>query len=198
MQRPDTVEAQPFTGHAELAAAARGDRCAFESLVRQHTPRMYRVALRIVGESTEAEDAVQDAWIAAWRALPSYRGEAAPATWLYRVATNAALSRLRGRKATVPLDRAEVWLTEPTDAAPGPEASALHADDAARVHRALSTLEPSQRAVLVLREFEGLSYEEIAEVLETSTSAVRSRLHRGRASLLAVLRTSADEDGSHG
>ena len=187
MSRPYTAEAPLDAG---LAAAARGDRAAFESLVRQHTPKMYRVALRIVGESTEAEDAVQDAWIAAWRALPRYRGEAAPATWLYRVATNAALSRLRGRKATVPMDRTEGWVTEPTDTAPGPEATALRADDAARVHRALGALEPSQRAVLVLREFEGLSYEEIAEVLETSTAAVRSRLHRGRASLLAVLRTS--------
>lgn len=180
------------TDQPALAAAARGDRAAFDLLVHRHTPRMYRVALRIVGEPADAEDAVQDAWIAAWRALPRYRGDAAPATWLYRVVTNAALGTLRTRKPTATLDGI-ADSERMIDPAPGPETEAVSADDAARVHRALATLEPSQRVALVLREFEGLSYEEVATVLETTVAAVRSRLQRGRAALLTALTS----DGSN-
>jgi RNA polymerase sigma-70 factor (ECF subfamily) len=180
------------TDHLVLASAARGDRAAFDLLVHRHTPRMYRVALRIVGEPADAEDAVQDAWIAAWRALPRYRGDAAPATWLYRVVTNAALGTLRKRKPTATLDGVTAG-ERLIDPAPGPESAAVSADDAARVHRALSTLEPSQRVALVLREFEGLSYEEVATVLEITVAAVRSRLQRGRAALLTAL--TSDESG---
>ncbi|HZD14800.1 MAG TPA: sigma-70 family RNA polymerase sigma factor [Pseudonocardiaceae bacterium] len=169
----------------ELAAAARGERWAFESLVRAHTSRMYRVALRIVGDPLEAQDVVQDAWIAVWRGLPGYRGEASAATWLHRVVTNAALDRLRARKATVTLEQFEEW-REPVDPAPGPETSALRRDEATQLRRVLGALGPSHRVVVVLREFEGLSYQELAEVLEITTAAVRSRLHRGRAALLAA------------
>jgi RNA polymerase sigma-70 factor, ECF subfamily len=164
-----------------MSAAVRGDRAAFDQLVRRHTPRMYRVALRVLGTPTDAEDVVQDAWIAAWRALPGYRGDAAAATWLYRVVTNTALGHLRRRRPTVGLDRADLEYL--VDTGPGPEASAVRSADTEAVHRALARLEPSQRAAVVLREFEGLSYEEVAEVLDTTVAAVRSRLHRGRAAL---------------
>lgn len=187
------------TDATALAAAVRGDRAAFDLLVGRHTPMMYRVALRIVGEPADAEDVVQDAWISAWRSLPRYRGDAAPATWLYRVVTNAALGALRRRRPTVPLDGGGAGgAVEAVDPRPGPEASALRSDTARAVHRALRTLEPGQRAVLVLREFEGLSYEEVATVLDTTVAAVRSRLHRGRAALLARLGEHAPSDGQPG
>ena len=184
------------TDTSMLAAAVRGDRWAFELLVTRHTPMMYRVALRITGEPADAEDVVQDAWVAAWRALPRYRSEAAPSTWLYRVVTNAALGALRRRRLTVPLDAIEPDAAlELADTRPGPESAALSSDTASAVHLALSSLEPNQRVALVLREFEGLSYEEVATVLDTTVAAVRSRLHRGRAALLARL---AEHAPAHG
>ncbi|MBW4717460.1 RNA polymerase sigma factor [Saccharothrix obliqua] len=165
-----------------LAAAVRGDGAAFDELVRRNTGRMYRVALRVVGDPVEAEDVVQDAWISAWRALPRFRGEAAPATWLYRVVTNAALAHLRRKKPTVPLEAA------PEFPAPGgPEASVLRDETADVVSRAIATLEPSQRVPLVLRELEGLSYEEVAQVLGIPVPALRARLHRARVALMAKL-----------
>ena len=172
---------------ALMAAAAGGDPQAFDSLVRLHTPRMYRVALRIVADSADAEDAVQDAWISAWRALRGYRGDAAPATWLYRVVSNAALAQLRRRHATVPIDEGaeeRLWNVDDPDV---PERATLRAEEVAAVHRAVAGLEPSQRVPLVLREFEGLSYEEVATVLEISVPAVRSRVHRARQTLLTKL-----------
>ncbi|CCH29221.1 sigma-70 family RNA polymerase sigma factor [Actinosynnema sp. NPDC047251] len=166
-----------------LEAAVRGDTAAFDELVRRHTGRMYRVALRIVGDPVEAEDVVQDAWISAWRALPRFRGDSAASTWLYRVVTNAALAHLRRKKPTVPLESAP----EPR-AVDGPEASLLRNETTDVVLRAIASLEPSQRVPLVLRELEGLSYEEVAQVLGTGVPALRARLHRARVALMAKLR----------
>lgn len=172
-----------MTSDRARPAAVRGDTAAFDELVRRHTGRMYRVALRVVGDPVEAEDVVQDAWISAWRALPGFRGDAAPATWLYRVVTNAALAHLRRKKPTVPLESA------PEPHAPGgPEASLLSSETADTVLRAIAGLEPSQRVPLVLRELEGLSYEEVADVLGLPVPALRARLHRARVALMAKLR----------
>ncbi|MGO1048690.1 RNA polymerase sigma factor [Crossiella sp. CA198] len=168
-----------------LAAAARGDDAAFDDLVRRHTTRMYRIALRIVGDPAEAEDVVQDAWVSAWRGLAKFRGEAAPTTWLFRVVTNTALAHLRKRRPTVPLeDTAEPVMT---DVAADPERAALRNEQTDLVLRAIATLEPSQRVPLVLRELEELSYEEVAEVLDVPVPTLRSRLYRARVALLAKL-----------
>lgn len=175
---------------AQLAAARRGDATAFDDLVRRHTRTMYRVAVRILSDPVEAEDAVQDAWVSAWRSLSTFRGDSKVSTWLYRVVTNAALAQLRRRKLTVPLDPAD-------DAVAGvlsdhnvgnPENHALRSEEAQRVHRAIATLEPSQRVPLILHELEGMSYEDVAEVLEVNVAALRSRLHRARAALLYRLK----------
>ena len=174
-------------GRALMSAAARGDRQAFDTLVRLHAPRMYRVALRLVADPADAEDVVQEAWISAWRALPRYRGDAAPATWLYRVVSNAALAQLRRRRPTVPIDESteeRLWNVDDPDV---PERATLRAEEVAAVHRAVAGLEPSQRVPVVLREFEGLSYEEVAAVLQVSVPAVRARVHRARQTLLMRL-----------
>lgn len=170
-----------------LAAAAAGDTGAFDALVRSQTPLMYRVALRILGNTADAEDVVQDAWISAWRALPRFRGQAEPSTWLYRVATNAALAQLRRRRRTVSLDADPSDGMIVVDDAVRPEDAALRDERTAQVHRAIAELDPSQRIPLVLREFEELSYEEVAAVLQISVPAVRSRVHRARTALLARL-----------
>ena len=158
------------------------DPAAFDDLVREHTDRMYRVALRVCGDPAEAEDVVQDAWIAAWRALPDFRGEAKVTTWLYRVVVNTALAHVRRRRATVPLDAVDVVDRQPT-----PEGRTLLAERAAAVHRAIAALEPTQRVPLVRRELEGLSYAEVAEVLGVDVAILHRRLHRARVALLAKL-----------
>ncbi|SDP54913.1 RNA polymerase sigma-70 factor, ECF subfamily [Actinopolyspora xinjiangensis] len=172
---------------ALLMAAKSGDTSAFDLLVRTHTDRLYRVALRIVGDPAEAEDAVQDAWVSAWRSLSTFRGDSAAATWLYRVVTNAALSQIRKRRPTVPMDLTDEHLA-PAGNTGNPEGTALREEETRRVHAAISRLEPSQRLPLVLRELEGMSYEEIAEVLEVNITALRARLHRARLALLAELK----------
>jgi RNA polymerase sigma-70 factor (ECF subfamily) len=147
---------------------------------------MFRVALRVVGDPAEAEDVVQDAWISAWRGLSRFRGDAAAATWLYRVVTNSALGHLRRRRPTVPLEAMPV---EPgADPHGEPEYLALRGERVATVLRAIATLEPSQRVPLVLRELEGMSYDEVAEILGVSVTSLHSRLHRARVALLAKLK----------
>lgn len=175
--------------HELLAAAAEGDMAAFDVLVREHTVRLYRIALRIVADPGEAEDVVQDAWVTAWRGLSSFRGEAAVSTWLYRVVTNVALTHLRRRKPTNPIDP-----TDPSgpaarlvDARPDPEQTAMRSEQVTAVLRAIATLEPSQRVPLVLFDLEEMSYEEVAEVLQVNVPALRSRIHRARVALLARL-----------
>ncbi|MGW5717813.1 RNA polymerase sigma factor [Amycolatopsis sp. NPDC003865] len=182
-----------MTDDADLVAkAAAGDDAAFGVLVRRHTPRMYRVALRITGSAAEAEDVVQDSWLAAWRAFPGFRNESAVSTWLYRVVTNSALALLRRRRPTVsldePADRSTVDTALLAAAVPGPEGRVVRAEEVDAVLRAIGRLEVSQRVPLVLRELEGLSYDEVAEVLDVNVGALRSRLHRARVALLAELR----------
>lgn len=167
----------------ELAhRAAAGDHGAFDILVRRHTAKMYRVALRITGSAAEAEDVVQEAWLSAWRSIAGFRYESSVSTWLYRVTANGALGLVRRRKPTVPLDEGDAGVV------PGPEGQVVSAERVDAVLRAIADLEVSQRVPLVLREFEGLSYEEVAEVLEVSVPALRARLHRARVALLAKLR----------
>ncbi|WP_051400230.1 RNA polymerase sigma factor [Haloechinothrix halophila] len=179
--------------------AVGGNETAFDVLVRRHTPRMYRVALRIVGNPLDAEDALQDAWVSAWRALPHYRGESAVSTWLYRIVTNAALVLLRHRKPTLPLDahcvsdrsrrsRFDAAPLDVVDERADPERDVIDSEQVDVALDAIASLELSQRVPLVLHELEGLTYEEVAEVLGVSVPALRSRLHRARVALLDRLK----------
>lgn len=178
-----------------VAAAQRGDGTAFDELVRRHSTSMFRVAFRVLGDAVEAEDAVQDAWVSAWRSLRRFRGDAAVSTWLYRVVTNAALACVRRRSSTVvwdPTGETFARLTAGRDS-DTPEGHAVRREEAVLVQHAIATLEPSQRVPLVLRELEGLSYQQIAEVLDVSVAALHSRLHRARVTLLSRLREMRDE-----
>lgn len=167
-------------GPETVESACAGDRAAFEQLVAQYTPLVFRVALRIVGNAADAEDCVQDVWLAAWRSIGRYRGQAAFSTWLYRVTTNAALMLVRRRRPALPLDGlSDIGIDTPVSI------EALAAADA--VQRALRALTSDQRAVIVLREFEDLSYDQIATILDLSMPAVRSRLHRARIELCRAL-----------
>ena len=168
---------------ADLVSRAQAGRLdAFEELVRRHRLGAYRVALRMLGDESDAEDATQDAFVQAWRNLDRFRADAAFSTWMYRIVTNRCLNMLRARRRTEPLpeDR-EAPASRPDRIAEGRW-------QVEQLQRAIGRLTPEQRAPLVLRELQGCSYEEIAEVLGLSISAVKSRLHRARLELLAAMR----------
>lgn len=185
------------TDRVLLVRAERGDQAAFDRLVRRHTPRMYRVALRITGTSADAEDVVQDAWVSAWRSLSDFRSESQVSTWLYRVVSNAALMHVRRRRPTVSLDATlagersggSAWdAVSRAEVSPDPEEAAVRSEQVTAVLQAVASLEPAQRVPFVLHELEGLSYGEVAEVLGVGVPALHSRLHRARVALLAKLK----------
>ena len=167
---------------ADLVARAQaGQLDAFEELVRKHRLATYRVALRMLGDESDAEDATQDAFVQAWRNLGGFRADAAFPTWMYRIVTNRCLNMLRARRRTEPLpDDREAPASRPDRIAE----ARWQVED---LKLAILRLTPEQRAPLVLRELQGCSYEEIAETLDVSISAVKSRLHRARLELLSAM-----------
>jgi RNA polymerase sigma-70 factor (ECF subfamily) len=167
---------------ADLVSRAQAGRLdAFEELVRRHRLATYRVALRMLGDDSDAEDATQDAFVQAWRNLGGFRSDAAFSTWMYRVVTNRCLNMLRARRRTEPLpDDREAPASRPDRIAE----ARWQVED---LKLAILRLTPEQRAPLVLRELQGCSYEEIAATLDLSISAVKSRLHRARLELLAAM-----------
>jgi RNA polymerase sigma-70 factor (ECF subfamily) len=167
---------------ADLVSRAQAGRLdAFEELVRRHRLATYRVALRMLGNESDAEDATQDAFVQAWRNLGGFRSDAAFSTWMYRVVTNRCLNMLRARRRTEPLpDDREAPASRPDRIAE----ARWQVED---LKLAILRLTPEQRAPLVLRELQGCSYEEIADTLDLSISAVKSRLHRARLELLAAM-----------
>jgi RNA polymerase sigma-70 factor (ECF subfamily) len=157
---------------------------AYELLVTRHAPRAYRVALRMLGNHHDAEDITQEALIAAWQALPTFRADATFATWLYRIVTTRSLNRIKRTRRTYPLDA----VAEPAAGHGGPPEQVEGGAAAGAVARAITTLPGPQRVALVLYEFEGLSYADIAAVTGASVAAVRSHLHRARRTLASLLR----------
>jgi RNA polymerase sigma-70 factor, ECF subfamily len=164
-----------------VSRALSGQLDAFEELVRRHRLATYRVALRMLGDESDAEDATQDAFVQAWRNLGGFRADAAFSTWMYRVVTNRCLNMLRARRRTEQLpDDREAPASRPDRIAE----ARWQVED---LKLAILRLTPEQRAPLVLRELQGCSYEEIAEALDLSISAVKSRLHRARLELLGAM-----------
>ncbi|TQM72585.1 RNA polymerase ECF family sigma subunit [Thermopolyspora flexuosa] len=161
-----------------------GDPQAFSELVRRHRDRMWAVALRTLGDADEAADAVQDAFVSAYRKAESFRGEAAVTTWLHRIVVNACLDRMR-RKAVRPVADDELIEAAERDT-PLPD----HTGDrevSLEVSAALRLLPPDQRAALVLVDMMGYSVEDAAAVLEVPSGTVKSRCARGRAKLVPIL-----------
>lgn len=172
-----------------VRAAAGGDTEAFERLVRTYENKIYHLALRMCGSSEEASDVAQEAFLAAWRGLPSFRGEANFATWLYRLTSNAAIDYLRRQKkerGDMSLDDEDLGL-DAVDTGPGPQDAAERTEVRTAVAAGLQQLSEGHRQVLVLREIQGLSYEEIADVLEVDLGTVKSRISRARTALRKIL-----------
>lgn len=193
-------EATRVADGALLTRATAGDGEAFEALVLRYQDRVYNLALRLTRRPEEAEDVTQETFLKAYRALPAFAGRSGFYTWLFRIAFNAAqsrlrsLGRLRAREKVAPLGGAvpdedcPAGPPEPASNDPGPAEAAETADSAERVRRAIDSLDPANRAVVVLREMEGLSYDEIADVTGFTRGAVKSRLHRARLELAGELK----------
>jgi RNA polymerase sigma-70 factor (ECF subfamily) len=163
--------------------AHAGDVDAYEVLVRRHRDRIYRIALRMLGDPHDAEDVAQDVVIQLWTALSGFVGASTFTTWLYRIVVNRCLNHIRQRRVTRP-----VLDSDPPPAA-GAEETALARQRAAATMRAIAALAPELRVVFVLVQMEGLSYREVAAITKLSEGAVRGRLHRARVQLLDELRS---------
>lgn len=161
---------------ALVLACRAGDRNARGEFFRVYRGDVARVTGRILGNPADAEDAVQDAFVEIFRSLPSFRGDSRLTTWLYRIATNVALQKLRRRRRS----REDVAAApdEPTHHTPEREAAAREA--ARHVHRLLDQLSDKKRIVFVLHEIEGMDAPEIARVVGSNALTVRTRLHYAR------------------
>ena len=172
-----------------LRRAREGDLAAFNELVLEHQGLVVNLCYRLLGQRQQAEDAAQDAFIAAWRNLAGLRGDAFR-PWLLRIAANACKDELRrrGRRPSTSLDDAlEEGMPEPPDAGPAPEPALLQTELRDRIEVALRELPDEQRLALVLCDIEGLDYVEIAVAMQTSLGTVKSRIARGRARLRDIL-----------
>jgi RNA polymerase sigma-70 factor (ECF subfamily) len=165
---------------------------AFEQIVEQYADFAYNVAYRVLGNPEDARDAVQDAFISAYRNFGSFRQESKVTTWLYRIVVNASLMKLRKDKRSREMTAPES--DEPRDipdSSPDPEGvpegAALNRELREHLQRGLAQLPEDLRVAVVLRDVQGLSNQEAAEVLETTVSAFKARLHRGRVQLRAHL-----------
>ena len=159
-----------------ILRAKKGDMDAFEMLYSGNTGRMYNVALRILGSDSDAQDAVQDAMLKAWRALHTFKFRSAFSTWLYRILVNTCNDMLKkNKKNVISLERLQQDGIEP--AQEGFERYSIQRDVIAQV---LLRLSPEHREILVLRDVQGMAYEEISEILSVPLGTVRSRINRAR------------------
>lgn len=183
--QPPTMPRVKEADESGLVAAARaGDLQAFAELVRRLEPRVRALLSRLLEDEREIEEATQDTFVQAWRNLERFRGDAAVFTWLYRIAVNEALQRLRRRRVlTVDLDETE--LGAPLEQSPGE--AAVEAELRAYLHGCIRRLPLEYRVPLVLRDIEGFSNDEVAAALEISVAAAKSRIHRARMRLRADL-----------
>jgi RNA polymerase sigma-70 factor (ECF subfamily) len=164
-----------------IAAAKTGDKEAFSMLVEKYQKPVYSVCYRMLGTPTAAEDAAQEAFIRAYQALDRYDPERSFATWILSIASNYSIDQLRKKKVTILSMDSEkhAWLAPP-DPGPSPEKATLEREKNALVQNILAELNETDRAAVILQYWHDYSYEEIAETLDLSSSAVKSRLFRAR------------------
>jgi RNA polymerase sigma-70 factor (ECF subfamily) len=183
-ENPTVVTIQAVSETELVASAQNGDRNAFSELVRVHAQGVLNVIYRMCGDAQLAEDAAQETFLRAWQNLPSYRPQASLRNWLYRIAVNTASDMLRRERRILPDDIEDLHLT---DGQPGLETVVSHNERRAMVQDAVLSLPDASRAVLVLREYEGLSYQEISSTLDIPVGTVMSRLNYARNTLKAKL-----------
>ena len=164
-----------------IAEAKGGDKAAFSELVERYQKPVFSVCYRMLGTPTAAEDAAQEAFIRAYQALDRYDPNRSFATWILSIASNYSIDQLRKKKVTILSMDSEkhAWLAPP-DPGPSPEKVALDKEKNALVQAILADLAETDRAAVILQYWHDYSYEEIAETLDLSSSAVKSRLFRAR------------------
>ncbi len=169
-----------------VARVQKGDKRAFDLLVMKYQHKVFSLISRLVKEPADVADVAQDAFIKAYRALPNFRGESAFYTWMYRIAVNTAKNHLAALGRRPPGSDIDADEAEQYNGADGlrdlgsPERLALRDELKKRVYDTIDTLPEDLRSAITLREMEGMSYEEIAEVLECPVGTVRSRIFRAR------------------
>jgi RNA polymerase sigma-70 factor, ECF subfamily len=195
---PTPPDAAPPSRPAEIDERALLERCragdveAFEPLVEKYRQRVWRLAYQVLRDREEAWDCAQDAFVRAFQSLGSFRGQSAFYTWLFRITMNVATDRLRSRGAQArafgnqPVPEEE-WERTAADPGVGPDEVTEGAQRRARISQALDALPPNARAIIMLSDVEGLSYREIASVLNCPIGTVMSRLHNARKRLRTVL-----------
>ena len=176
------IPAEDSRGQRGLVERARaGDDCAFETLVHRHEDVAYRVALRMTGSSQDAQDVVQEAFLAAWQHLPSFHGDSTFGTWLIRIVINRCHNLSRGRHVAVPL------MDEPESGAPAIDTVVVEHHHQDAVVRAVMALPFDQRAALVLHTFSGHTHAQVGAILGITEVAAKVRVHRARRTLLDQL-----------
>jgi len=182
----------------------RGDEPAFEELLRTHSGRLLAVTRRLLNNEEDARDAVQDAFLSAYRSIDRFDGQASLGTWLHRIAVNAALTRLRTRRRhpekpieeLLPTFQEDGHQTRPVRDWPDPSAALQSEEAREAVRRHIDELPADYRTVLLLRDIEGMDTEETARMLGLSAGAVKTRLHRARQALRTLLESDFCGDGS--
>lgn len=173
-----------------LTRARRGDVAAFEELVRLYEKRVYAVALRSSGNPEDAADIVQEVFLRAWRSIESFRGDSGFSTWLFRITMNLCVDHARHRHAqpqTQPIVTDDETERPIPDTTPTPEEHLDNRELGRELAAALAEVSEEHRRIVLLRDVSGMSYTEIAEVLEISEGTVKSRLSRARIALRKVL-----------
>jgi RNA polymerase sigma-70 factor, ECF subfamily len=178
-----------------LTALQAGDRAEFARLVDLYSNQIYRLAIKILGDPNDAEDVLQETFIKAFRSLPDFEGRSSISTWLYRIAANEALMLVRKRKPEVNLVSSDAGddddeISPPTQIVDWcclPENELLSSEAKVFLDRAVEQLSPNLRIVFILRDIQGLSIRETADVLKISEMAVKTRLLRARLQLREAL-----------
>ncbi len=173
-----------------------GDRQAFAAMVDEYSPKLYRLALRMLGDPHEAEDVLQESFLKAFNAIEQFEGRSKLSTWLYRITSNEALMRLRKKRPTlvsvdepIQLDMGDTIARQLEDWCCLPEEEFMTGEAMVQLDKAMDDLSPALKAAFVLRDLQGLSTEEAAEALEISESALKTRLSRARLQLRESLST---------
>lgn len=179
------------TDNQLVARTLNGDVGAFNDLVVRWEASLYRFVVRYLGDSEEARDICQEAFLKAYTNLDRFRGQAKFSSWLFQIALNQCRTQFRRKKSrpTVSLDEEEQLShlqLVPADAEP-PDTSAIKSQQASELHAALANLPEDQRTAIILKEYHGLKFREIAEILETPESTIKSRLYHGLESLAKSL-----------
>jgi RNA polymerase sigma-70 factor (ECF subfamily) len=189
--RPRRTETSELPEPEAIRLAQQGDAAAFERIYWLHSRRVYALCLRMVGNTTDAEDLTQEAFLQLFRKIQTFRGESAFSTWLHRLAVNVVLMRLR--KKTLPETSLEET-TEPDEEGGGPRREVGGPDllltgsiDRVNLDRAINQLPPGYKAVFVLHDIQGYEHNEIAEIMSCSIGNSKSQLHKARMRLRELL-----------